>query len=141
MTDGCPFCEIGAGNADQDLIVLRTERVFVVPSLKQRLSSPGQVIVCPIEHVTALHAVDASVLAEVFGVVTRLTSAAPMAFGALGTTVLNNNDAPDQVLRHLHVHVIPRWAGDGFVIPNPDDTPAPRELRARLAAQLQRALT
>lgn len=108
MAVGCPFCEIGAGSADQDLMALRTERVFVVPTMKQRRSNPGQVIVCPVEHVTALHMVEASLLAEVFGVVARLTSAVPAAFGAMGTTVLNNNHAPDQALRHLHVHVIPR---------------------------------
>lgn len=48
-----------------------------------------------------------------------LTGIAQAAFGAMGTTVLNNNDAPDQVISHLHVHVIPRFEGDDLTIPNP----------------------
>jgi diadenosine tetraphosphate (Ap4A) HIT family hydrolase len=52
----------------------------------------------------------------------------------------NNNDAAGQELFHLHVHVVPRFTGDGFVIPNPDPGPAPRDLRARLAKRWERAL-
>jgi histidine triad (HIT) family protein len=80
-------------------------------------------------------------LTEVFSVVARITGAASSAFGAVGTTVMNNNDAPGQVISHLHVHVIPRFDGDNLVIPNPSQDPAPRDLRVRLVAQLRQALS
>lgn len=141
MTDECPFCAIGSGRTDQDLVAYRTDRVFVLPALNQRPANPGQVLICPDVHVTALHEIAPSLLAEMLTVVTRITRAAPAAFGAVGTTVLNNNHAPDQVIAHLHVHVIPRFKGDNLLIPNSDRTPAPREFRARLAAQLRQALS
>jgi histidine triad (HIT) family protein len=140
MSEECPFCAIGAGNADPDLVVLRTERVFVTVTLKQRPNNPGQVVVCPIAHATALHTTEAALLRDVFEVVARVAGAAPAALQAVGTTILNNNDAPDQVISHLHVHVIPRFTGDGLLIPNPSNIPAPRSLRLDLAHRWRRAL-
>ena len=131
---------MGRGEIDSYLIALRTDRVFVSVARKQRPANPGHVLVCPVEHATALHTAEPSLLGEVFDVVAQITRAAPSAFGAVGTTVLNNNDAPDQVVSHLHVHVIPRHVGDDLVIPNPDKAPAPLDLRIELAARLRRAL-
>lgn len=133
----CPFCAMGSGTRDSDLVAFRTERVFVVTALKQRRSNPGHVLVCPVAHETSLHALESSLLAEVAGVVARVSGAALAAFQAMGTTILINVSAPDQVLAHLHVHVIPRFADDALVIPNTDQTPAPRALRLRLAADLR----
>jgi histidine triad (HIT) family protein len=141
MTDECPFCEIGSGRADRDLVAYRTDRVFVVPALKQRAINPGQVLICSNEHVTALHGLGPSLRAELFTVVALVTRAALAAFGAVGTTVLNNNDAPDQAISHLHVHVIPRFEHDGLIIPNPDRTPTSRDVRAQIAARLRQALS
>jgi histidine triad (HIT) family protein len=141
MTNECPFCTIAAGETDRDLVVLRTANVVAIPTLKQRRSNPGQVIVLPIAHVTALHTASPSLRSELFDVVARIVEATPRAFGSVGSTVLNNNDAPDQVLEHLHVHVIPRHSGDGLVIPNPDSEPAPRQMRADLASRLRHVLS
>jgi histidine triad (HIT) family protein len=136
----CPFCEIGSGDVDQDLVVLRTGDVFVIPTLKQRAANQGQVIVLPVAHVTALYEAGPALRADVFDVVSTLTSAMPTAFGATGSTVFHNNDAPGQILSHLHVHVVPRFAGDGFVMPDPALGAAPRPLRVELATRLRQAL-
>lgn len=69
----CPFCAIGAGEVAQDLIALRTENVFVIPTLKQRPANLGQVIALPAVHVTALHEAEPALRTELFDVVaTRL---------------------------------------------------------------------
>lgn len=90
---------------------------------------------------TALHTAEPSLLVEVFKVVACLTHSVPPAFGAVGTTGLNNNDTPDQMISHLHVHVIPRYDGDNLVIPNPGKAPAPRDLRLQLATHLRQTLS
>jgi histidine triad (HIT) family protein len=140
MTVDCPFCAMGSGGADADLVAFKTDRVFVSVARKQRPANRGHALVCPVTHATTLHTVEPSLLMEVMDMVAQVTRAAPMAFGAVGTTVLINNDAPDQVLSHLHVHVIPRFSGDNLVIPNPDKSAAPRALRAELAAELRAAM-
>jgi len=138
--DPCPFCAIGSGASDADLVAFRTPNVFVVPALKQRSSNPGQVLVCTVSHVVSLHGLQASLRNELFEVTSAVMGAAPRAFGALGTTVLVNDKAPDQTLEHLHVHVIPRFAGDDLVIPNPNRAAAPRSVRLELASKLRTAM-
>jgi histidine triad (HIT) family protein len=54
--------------------------------------------------------------------------------------MFGNTDAPGQDLSHVHVHVVPRFGGDGFAIPDPAARPAPRAQRAALAARLRQAL-
>ncbi|MGP3921029.1 HIT family protein [Nonomuraea sp. 10N515B] len=66
---------------------------------------------------------------ELFQVVSRITAVAPAVFGAIGTTIFNSNNTPDQVLSHLHMHVVPRFHADNLVIPNPSNEAAPRNLR------------
>jgi histidine triad (HIT) family protein len=112
----------------------------VAPTLKQRATNGGQVIICPIAHVTSLHQMKPVLLHELFDVVARVTSAVPVAFGAVGTTVLNNSNAPDQNLAHVHVHVIPRFAGDHLVIPDARNATASRDQRLELAEKLREAL-
>ena len=136
----CPFCAIGSDANDADLVAFRTANVFVVPALKQRRSNPGQVLICPVSHEASFHHLQAGLRNELFEVVAAVTAAAPQAFGALGTTVLVNDKAPDQTLEHVHVHVIPRFAGDDLVIPNPNSAAAPRSLRLELASKLRTAM-
>lgn len=140
MNTDCPFCAIGRGEVDADLVAFRASDVFVVPALKQRLSNPGQVLICPVSHEVLLHHLQAHVREGLFEMVAQVTAAATRAFGAVGTTVLINNRAPDQTLHHLHVHVIPRFDNDDLVIPNVDGAPAPRDLRLKLASRLRAAL-
>jgi histidine triad (HIT) family protein len=140
MSTNCPFCAIGRGDLDADLVAFRGSGVFVVPTLKQRPSNPGQVLVCPASHEVLLHSLQARVRNRLFEVVARVTAAVSDAFGAVGATVLVNNRAPDQTLHHLHVHVIPRFDDDDLVIPNADGSPAPRALRLELASKLRAAL-
>ena len=141
MGKTCPFCSLAGGLIDQDLVVLQTPAVFVIPTLTQRRSNPGQVIVLPRAHIVGLPAADPALLGELFTVVARIAAAAPAAFGAAGTTTFNNNSAPDQDLAHLHVHVVPRHHGDRFVIPNPERQAVPRHERAEIAARLRHALS
>jgi histidine triad (HIT) family protein len=136
----CPFCAIGSGDVDQDLVVFRTGDVFVVPTLKQRAANRGQVVVLPVAHVTALHEAGPALRAELFDAVATLASAMADAFGAAGSTVFQNAGAPGQEVAHLHVHVVPRFTGDGFVMPDPAIQAAPHPLRAELAMRLRQAL-
>jgi diadenosine tetraphosphate (Ap4A) HIT family hydrolase len=140
MGADCPFGAIGCGEVDADLVAFRVSGVFVVPLLKQRPSNLGQVLVCPVAHEALLHRLELHVRSKLFDVVAQVVAAAPRAFGAVGTTVLMNNGAPDQELDHLHIHVIPRFDHDALVIPNADTASAPRDLRLELASKLRSEL-
>jgi histidine triad (HIT) family protein len=46
---------------------------------------------------------------EIFAVAARMTSAVGSLYGAEGSIVFQHNTAPDDLLFHLHVHVVPRF--------------------------------
>lgn len=138
--DACPFCELASGGADADLVAFWTERALVVPALKQRPNNRGHMLVLPATHVTRLIDADAPLLQELYSVAGRVSMALREAFGATGSTIFQNESAPDQVLSHLHIHVVPRAAGDGFRMPDPTGEELSHEQRREQALALRHAL-
>ena len=132
----CPFCEIASGESRGDL-VLRTQSVFVVPALKQRRLNLGHMLVLPVSHVTRLLDVDLPLLQELYSIAGRVSMALRQAFSATGATLFQNDNAPDQHLSHLHIHVVPRHEGDGFRMPDPRIEEVPYEERRAQAAALR----
>jgi histidine triad (HIT) family protein len=96
----CAFCRIGQGEIDEDLVAYRSESVFVVPALKQRQNNAGHALVLPVSHVTGLHDVPTGLLHELFEVTARVTSAVKDAYGAVGSTVTQNNPVRGRRVSH-----------------------------------------
>jgi histidine triad (HIT) family protein len=139
--DNCVFCAIGAGELDDDLVGYRSGRVFVLPALRQRARNRGHTLVLPIAHVRNLHDADTGLLAEVAAVTARLTGAFPGRYGAVGSITFQNNVEDDGLPFHLHVHVVPRFDGDGFAMPDPAGVAeVPRAERLAQAAELRKIL-
>lgn len=138
--EDCVFCAIARGRTDADLVAYRSARVLVIPTLMQRDRNRGHSLVIPVSHVTSLAAAEPELRHEVFDVVAMVTEAVRRAFGAVGSTLVQNNDVPGQVLHHLHVGVVPRFVGDAYRVPDPDLTATPREVRAELAVRLRAEL-
>ena len=136
----CPFCALLTDGASADLVPLSTPDVFVVPAMKQRRRNRGHVLVLPRRHVTRLADMDGPLLQVVYAVAGRVSLAVRRAFGATGATLFQNDDAPDQVLLHVHVHVVPRWPGDAFRLPDPTSEVLPVDERLRQAALLRQVL-
>jgi histidine triad (HIT) family protein len=63
------------------------------------------------------------------------------AYGCEGTSTRQHNGAAaGQEVDHLHVHVFPRYAGDGLYRRDAEHRFAPAEERAPYAAKLRAAL-
>ena len=130
------------GRIDRDLAVLVSERVYVLPPLRQRPRNRFHTLVLPVAHVRNLQDADPGLLAEIMTITARLTAAFPGKLGANGSFVFQNNVEPDGLPFHLHVHVVPRFDGDEFRVPDPhaveevprsDRLAQARELRGLLA--------
>lgn len=73
----------------------------------------GHVLVVPREHVVTLGDLPSDLLSPYFAAVQRISVALPVALGAQGTWVAENN-VVSQSVPHLHTHVVPRTKGDGL---------------------------
>jgi len=104
----CAFCAIVRGAATAE-VVLRDD--VAVAFLDRAPLFAGHVLVVPTAHVVTLPQLPA--VGPFFERVQRIVAAVPVALGAQGTFVANNNIV-SQSVAHLHVHVVPRTKGDGL---------------------------
>src|SRR5262249_53208678 len=106
----------------------------------QRKHNRGHMLVVPVGHVTRLVDADASLLADLYHLAGEVSMAVREAFDATGATLFQNDNSPDQEIHHLHIHVVPRHAGDGFRLSDPDKDDLSISERRAQALALRRAL-
>ncbi|KYH43978.1 HIT family hydrolase [Branchiibius sp. NY16-3462-2] len=107
---GCVFCSIVARETPA-FIVASDEHT--VAFLDVRPVFKGHVLVVPRQHLVTLGDLPTDLLAPYFAAVQRISVALPVALGAQGTWVAENNIV-SQSVPHLHTHVVPRTKGDGL---------------------------
>lgn len=112
--DGCVFCNALAKTEDnsKNLIVHRGQRAFVIVNLFPYTN--GHLMVAPMDHKASLELLDSETRAEMM----ELSSQAivilkniyhPQAFN-VGANI--GKAAGAGVPDHVHMHIVPRWAGD-----------------------------
>jgi ATP adenylyltransferase len=110
---GCIFCDKPAEQADdQNLIVRRGRLAFVM--LNRYPYNNGHMLVVPYAHVPSLEQLDAPTLAELMALTNQALAALrgmynPQAFN-LGANI--GAAAGAGIAEHVHLHIVPRWAGD-----------------------------
>lgn len=112
-TQGCIFCDKPREDRDADnYILLRAHGVFVI--LNAFPYNNGHMMVVPYAHVGDFDAIAPETLSEMMTVAQRCTrvlraTLRPAAFN-LGMNL--GRPAGAGVADHLHLHIVPRWAGD-----------------------------
>ena len=111
--EGCIFCmvqeiEDGADN----LIAFRSERAYII--LNRYPYTSGHLMVVPYEHKPNLEELDPATRAEMMELTTRCMTVLrklyhPPAFN-MGANI--GEAAGAGVKAHVHIHIVPRWAGD-----------------------------
>lgn len=104
----CAFCEIAAGRAPAH-VVLETETC--IGFLDRSPLLIGHVLLMPRAHIATLPQADDATLTDLAFDLRALTAALPVALGADGSFVAENN-VVSQSVPHLHFHVVPRRRGD-----------------------------
>lgn len=111
MNSDCIFCRIVRREAPAHIIY---EDEHTLAFLDIYPLTEGHTMVIPAGHYGTLEETPAEEIARVFTTVQRVSEALRRALGAEATTVgINNGRAAGQVVPHLHVHVLPRFSGDG----------------------------
>lgn len=123
MDDECVFCRIVAGELPASTVA---ESATVIAFMDIQPVSPGHLLVVPKAHLPELADLDDTVAAEMTAVARRLAAALRRTdLRCDGVNLfLADGEAAGQEVFHCHLHVIPRFPGDGFVV-QPTYGPAP----------------
>ena len=113
MNDNCIFCKIANG-------IIPSATVYEDDDFRAILdiapAHKGHVIILPKEHADNLFALPEGIAAKVFPVAKKVAAAVKKTTGCDGINILQNNGtAAGQSVFHLHVHVVPRYEGDGIL--------------------------
>jgi histidine triad (HIT) family protein len=111
----CIFCAIVAGRQ-------RAEKIYeddrTVAFLDINPVNTGHSLVIPKAHVEYIYGLGDDDAAAVMQVAVRVARALKTAFQPEGVNLLQSNErAAGQAVFHFHIHVIPRWYGDGLITP------------------------
>jgi histidine triad (HIT) family protein len=131
----CLFCKIVAGEIPAERVY---ENDHVIAILDIKPVNPGHVLIIPRKHSDGLHDADPATLDATIRAAQKiaqalLTSGLAQAFNL----EQNNGELAGQVIPHLHLHVVPRRAGDG--LKHWPGTPYSSESEAKEVAEKVRA--
>ena len=114
---GCIFCLAASGKDEDALVVRRAERALVV--LNRFPYASGHLLVAPLRHLGDFGALEDEEAVALHRLAAEGMSALAKVFGPEGYNLGWNlgRVAGAGVLDHVHLHVVPRWAGDTNFMP------------------------
>jgi len=138
-SEQCVFCAIVAGDTEASLVY--ADEVAVV-FMDVNPVTPGHLLVVPRSHAVGLEDLDEDTSAHVWSLGHQMARALRRtSLRCEGINVfLADGEAAFQEVFHFHLHVFPRFAGDGFSI-DADWKQRPRDLLDAEAQSIAAALT
>jgi histidine triad (HIT) family protein len=111
----CPFCAIASGLLTPEVVAYRDRFTAVFPSRHQQPRNQGHMLVVPVIHVAHIYGIEGVLAGALMTTVARVAKALKKVCAAEGVSVRQNNETHGgQDVFHVHFHVIPRFAADGF---------------------------
>lgn len=108
----CLFCNIVSG-AIPSTKVYEDDVVFAFLDIHP--VNIGHTLVIPKTHHTNLYDTEDVTLAHMMTTVKKLSVAIKSALNADGVNIeMNNDPVAGQIIFHAHLHIVPRFEGDGF---------------------------
>jgi ATP adenylyltransferase len=115
--EGCIFCIAQAGNDEEGLVVHRGRDAFVM--LNKFPYASGHLMVAPYRHVGGFGELEDEEALEIHRLASQGMGALAQSFATQGYNAGWNlgRIAGAGVVDHVHLHVVPRWAGDTNFMP------------------------
>jgi ATP adenylyltransferase len=138
---GCVFCNTVAANQDEEmLIVLRGVNNFVI--LNRYPYTSGHVMIVPYAHTADFAGLDSTTSAEMMALAQRVQAALDGVYHPDGFNLGMNLglSAGAGIADHLHLHLLPRWAGDTNFMSTVGETRLEPEELSTTYARLRKAL-
>lgn len=93
------------------VVILQTELSFVLVNRKPVV--PGHVLVCPLRQVERFRDLQPDEVSDLFKTTQTIASLVEKHFNATSLTIaIQDGPEAGQTVKHVHVHVLPRKAGD-----------------------------
>jgi ATP adenylyltransferase len=112
-SEECIFCKAAVEEATvENLVVLRRKSAFVI--LNRFPYTTGHIMIVPYVHVDTIEALDSATRGEMMDLMAEMMILLrelyhPQAFN-IGANI--GMEAGAGIAGHVHLHVVPRWAGD-----------------------------
>ncbi len=126
--DNCIFCKIANGEIPSRTLY-EDENFRVILDLGP--ATQGHALILPKEHYADLFALPQETAAEAMKLAKKIAKAQKDTLKADGLNLVQNNGtAAGQTVGHFHIHLIPRYEGDGQTIGWKPGNPSDEELDA-----------
>lgn len=116
----CPFCRIASGADPAEREVYRDQSI--VAFFPTEPAALGHVLIVPRRHVESIWELTTDEASELSAAVLKIAHAIRRGLLPDGLNIIQSNgEVATQTMRHLHIHVVPRWLGDqiGSIWPPP----------------------
>lgn len=111
--DECPFCSALTSSTPSDhFLVHKGEKAFVI--LNRYPYTTGHVLILPLEHRENMRELEPETRAEMMELINYALGVLEKIYHPEGFNIgLNMGEAAGAgIPKHLHWHIVPRWAGD-----------------------------
>jgi histidine triad (HIT) family protein len=141
--EDCIFCKIISGKLPGTKIYEDDDAVVIMDIMPL---NRGHLLVIPKEHFENILEIDPELYGRLHTIVAKTAGAVDASISPEGMNVMQlNGKAGNQVVPHVHIHLVPRWEGDGLTIcgwePVPGDMDDIAASAEEIKAKLPRAVS
>ena len=134
----CIFCKIVSGEIPC-FKIFEDDRVLAFMDINP--INEGHLLIIPKTHAATILGISEADFLAVTSATHKLAAAVKDTLNPDGINLLQlNGKAANQVVPHLHVHIVPRWSGDGHAISQWEIVPGDMEKIKGVADKIQKAL-
>jgi histidine triad (HIT) family protein len=134
----CDFCKIATRN-EFARVVMRTD--LVVAFFPTEPATLGHTLVVPVNHVPDIWALDRDAAAVLAPAVLKVAHAVKAALSPDGLNIIQSNgEAATQTIKHLHIHVVPRWVDDAMGQIWPAESKWPEQRKDEALSAIRKAM-
>lgn len=112
MKQGCLFCGIAHGSIESATLFENSDFRVILDKFP---GAKGHTLILTKEHIENIYELDAETAGKLFAMATIVAKALQKVLGCDGMNILQNNGlVAGQTVNHFHLHLIPRFEGDGL---------------------------
>jgi histidine triad (HIT) family protein len=134
----CIFCRIIAGEIPCTKVF---EDDLTLSFMDISPLNKGHLLIVPKEHYTTIVEIAPELYGHLYGVTNRISKAVQASLNPDGINIMQlNGKAANQVVPHVHIHIVPRWHGDGLTVSAWEPVPGKMDEIAKIAEVIKSKL-